>query len=123
MNEDRLIKLGRYIRQLREAEGLSQEELAKKSGFAGRAAISAIEKGKNNISVDRLPDLARSLHTTPGKLMDVLVEQPNDLASEGVPAMVKFSKLDRIDQAKTEAYIDGLLAADKYKKDTEAGLA
>lgn len=123
MNEDRLIKLGRYIRRLREAEGLSQEELAKKSGFAGRAAISAIEKGKNNISVDRLPDLARSLHTTPGKLMDVLVEQPKDLASEGVPAMVKFSQLDRIDQAKTEAYIDGLLAADKYKKDTETGLA
>ncbi len=123
MNEDRLIKLGRYIRRLREAEGLSQEELAKKAGFAGRAAISAIEKGKNNISVDRLPDLARSLHTTPGKLMDVLVEQTDHLASEGVPAMAKFSKLDPIDQAKTEAYIDGLLAADKYKKDTEIGLA
>lgn len=123
MNEDRLLKLGNYIRLLREAEGLSQEELAKKSGFAGRAAISAIEKGKNNISVDRLPDLARSLHTTPGKLMDVLVEQPDDLASEGAPAMAKFSKLDHIDQAKAEAYIDGLLAADKYKKDTKIGLA
>lgn len=74
MDEDRLKRFGAYIKLLRETEGMSQEELAKKSGFAGRAAISAIEKGKNNISIDRLPDLALALHTTPGTLMDVLVE-------------------------------------------------
>lgn len=74
MEDNRLKRFGAYIKLLRESEGLSQEELAKKSGFAGRAAISAIEKGKNNISIERLPDLAVALHTTPGKLMDVLVE-------------------------------------------------
>lgn len=74
MNEDRLLRLGNYIRLLREAEGLSQDELAQKSGFAGRAAISAIEKGKNNLSIDRLQDLAIALHTTPGKLLDVIIE-------------------------------------------------
>jgi len=74
MEEERLKKLGTYIRMLREAAGMSQDELAKKSGFAGRAAISAIEKGKNNISVDRLPSLASALNTTPGTLMDILVD-------------------------------------------------
>lgn len=74
MDNEKLRRFGAYIKLLREAEGLSQEELAKKSGFSGRAAISAIEKGKNNISVERLPDLAKALHTTPGNLMDVLVE-------------------------------------------------
>jgi transcriptional regulator with XRE-family HTH domain len=88
MNEDRLLRLGNYIRLLREAEGLSQEELAKKSGFAGRAAISAIEKGKNNISVDKLPELARALHTTPGRLMDVLVEHTDDLTAGLTPENV-----------------------------------
>ena len=73
MNE-RLKRFGAYIRLLREAEGMSQEELAKKSGFAGRAAISAIEKGKSNISIERLSDLAVVLHTTPGKLMDAVAE-------------------------------------------------
>ena len=73
MNE-RLKRFGTYIRLLRESEGMSQDELAKKSGFAGRAAISAIEKGKSNISIERLSDLAISLHTTPGKLMDVIME-------------------------------------------------
>ena len=64
MNDNRLKRFGDYIKLLRESEGMSQEELAKKSGFAGRAAISAIEKGKNNISIERLPDLAIALHTT-----------------------------------------------------------
>jgi len=58
MEQDDLIRFGAYIKKLREIEGLSQEELAKRSGFAGRAAISAIEKGKNNISIDKLPSLA-----------------------------------------------------------------
>lgn len=74
MEDNRLKRFGAYIKLLRESKGLSQEELAKRSGFAGRAAISAIEKGKNNISIERLPDLAVALRTTPGKLMDVLVE-------------------------------------------------
>ena len=74
MNDKDLSKLGDYIRRLRESLGMSQEELAKKSGFSSRAAISAIEKGKNNISVERLPDLALALRTTPGELMDVLIE-------------------------------------------------
>lgn len=86
MEEQRLKRLGEYIRLLRESEGLSQDELAKKSGFSGRQAISAIEKGKNNISIERLPDLALALHTTPGKLMDVLVETNEESITDGLSA-------------------------------------
>lgn len=86
MNDEKLKELGLYIKALREAAGMSQEELAKKSGFAGRAAISAIEKGKNNISIERLPDLALALHTTPGELMDVLVESKERPLTHGLNA-------------------------------------
>ena len=81
-----LKRFGEHIKLLREAEGMSQEELAKKSGFAGRAAISALEKGKTNISVERLQDLAIALHTTPGKLMDVLVEVTEVSLTDGLTA-------------------------------------
>jgi len=84
MEDNRLKRLGEYIRLLRESENMTQEELAKKSGFAGRAAISAIEKGKNNISIDKLPDLAIALHTTPGKLMDVLIEVNETSLTDGL---------------------------------------
>lgn len=86
MDNEKLKNLENYIRRLRESEGLSQEELAKKSGFAGRAAISAIEKGKNNISIERLPDLAIALHTTPGKLMDVMTEVSDESLTDGLTA-------------------------------------
>ena len=86
MNDEKLKELGLYIKALRESAGMSQEELAKKSGFAGRAAISAIEKGKNNISIERLPDLALALHTTPGELMDVLVESKERPLTHGLSA-------------------------------------
>lgn len=78
MDDNSLKRFGEYIKILRESVGLSQEELAKKSGFAGRAAISALEKGKTNISVERLQDLAIALGTTPGKMLDVIVESENN---------------------------------------------
>ena len=88
MDDERLKRFGNYIKVLRESQGLSQEELAKKSGFAGRAAISAIEKGKTNISIDRLPDIAYALQITPGRLLDVLIERNDrtDDFTEGLSA-------------------------------------
>ena len=86
MDDNNLKRFGEYIRLLRESEGLSQEELAKKSGFAGRAAISALEKGKTNISVERLQDLAIALHTTPGKMLDVILEKNEVSLTDGLSA-------------------------------------
>ena len=86
MEDAKLKRLGEHIRLLRESEGMSQEELAKKAGFAGRAAISAIEKGKNNISVDKLTALALALNTTPGDLMDVLVDMDDNSFTKGLSA-------------------------------------
>lgn len=108
MNE-RLKRFGAYIRLLRESEGMSQEELAKKSGFAGRAAISAIEKGKNNISIERLPDLAIALHTTPGKLMDVIMEY-HDTSSI-------TDGLNAESIARLKSYADYLRTTQEDKKD------
>jgi len=101
MNDEKLKLLGEQIRLLRESEGMTQEELAKKSGFAGRAAISAIEKGKNNISIDKLPDLANALHTTPGELLDVLVETSEVPLTQG---------LNSENIAKLKSYADYLRA-------------
>lgn len=86
MEDNSLKRFGEYIRLLRESEGMSQEELAKKSGFAGRAAISALEKGKTNISVDRLQDLAMALHTTPGQLLDIIIEKNEASITDGLTA-------------------------------------
>ncbi len=86
MDNNSLKRFGEYIKLLRETEGMSQEELARKSGFAGRAAISALEIGKTNISVDRLQDLAIALHTTPGKMLDIIIESNETALTDGLSA-------------------------------------
>lgn len=52
--------LGLRIRQARERQGLSQEELASSLDL-GQRAISELENGKRRLPVTDLPDLARVL--------------------------------------------------------------
>ena len=58
------------IRELRIKEGLSQEELAKKTGYSSRSMISRIENGEVDLSQSKIKLMASTLHTTTDYLMD-----------------------------------------------------
>lgn len=53
-------KFGTRLRTLRKEKDLSQEELALKSGL-NRPYISAIEKGKRNVSLEVMEKLAGAM--------------------------------------------------------------
>ena len=53
-------KFGIRLKTLRKEKGLSQEELALKSGL-NRPYISAIEKGKRNVSLEVMEKLAGAI--------------------------------------------------------------
>ena len=82
--------LGQLIRQAREQQGLSQEELAAEMNL-GQRAISELENGKRRLAVTEVPDLARILDVsilyfygdelTPDDLDKVLLDQFHDLPS------------------------------------------
>jgi XRE family aerobic/anaerobic benzoate catabolism transcriptional regulator len=55
-----LRNLGRTVRTLRNAQGLSRQELAQRAGLSARF-IAQLESGQGNISVAKLDDLARAL--------------------------------------------------------------
>ena len=60
--------VGRAIRERREASGLSQEELADRSGLH-RTYISLVERAQRNISVDALSEIASALSLRPSQLI------------------------------------------------------
>lgn len=64
-----MIDLYRNIKQLREAKGLSQDELAKKTGYTSRSSIAKIEKGEVDLPRSKIIAFAEALDTTPAFLM------------------------------------------------------
>lgn len=61
-------RIGAVVRQLREASGLSQEELAEQAGLH-RTYISLVERGRRNITVDALSQIAEALGVYPSRLI------------------------------------------------------
>lgn len=62
-------KFGLRLKTLRKEKGLSQEELAERSGL-NRPYISGIEQGKRNVSLEVMEKLAKALGVGIGELVD-----------------------------------------------------
>jgi transcriptional regulator with XRE-family HTH domain len=63
-----LIQVGRRIRDLREAKGISQEILAEKSGLH-RTYIGGVERGLRNPSLKSLSRIAKGLGASVAELV------------------------------------------------------
>lgn len=62
------MELHEKIKGLREERGLSQEALAKLTGYTDRSSIAKIEKGQVSLSAAKIALFAKALGTTPGYL-------------------------------------------------------
>lgn len=68
------------IKKLRVENNMTQDELAEKTGYADKTAISHIESGKRNISQSKIVAFAKALNTTTSYLMDGIEEDIPDIA-------------------------------------------
>jgi transcriptional regulator with XRE-family HTH domain len=64
-------KLGATVRRLREQAGISQEELADRSGLH-RTYVGSVERGERNVSLDNVVRLAKALRTSASELLEGL---------------------------------------------------
>ena len=62
-------KFGDKLRKLRKQKGLSQEDLAFKSGLH-RTYISDIERGSRNLSLKNIEKIAKALGMSPKSLLE-----------------------------------------------------
>jgi transcriptional regulator with XRE-family HTH domain len=98
------------IKQRRIELGMSQEDLAKKVGYAGKSAISKLEAGERKIYQAQLLVLAKALQTTPSFLLgyDDTQITPTHLKKLGFDES-KINKLNDKDFDLIKSYIKGIL--------------
>ena len=63
-------EIGRRIRQIREKEGLNQEELAEKLDFGDRAKVYRIESGKQSMTANELIRFCQLFHISLDSLIN-----------------------------------------------------
>jgi transcriptional regulator with XRE-family HTH domain len=99
-------EIGSRIKKAREAEGLTQTELARKLDYKSPTAISLIEAGERRVQISDLEEIARILHR------DVSYFIKGDVATSYQPsvqvALRADKHLDQEDVKRVESFIDAL---------------
>lgn len=67
--EDPRIQFGHHVRQVRQAKGWSQEDLAERCNL-DRTYIGGIERGERNISIVNIAKIAHALDLSLSEIMD-----------------------------------------------------
>lgn len=82
-----MIDLYKNIKQLRETQGMSQDDLAKLTGYTNRSSIAKIEKGEVDLPRSKIIAFAKALKTSPMALMGWL-----DIAEENKPTKEELTR-------------------------------
>ncbi len=69
VNKQLLIAFGRRIKELRTERGLSQEQLAEKTGFH-RTYIGMVERGERNLSLSNVAVFAKVFQLSVSELVE-----------------------------------------------------
>ena len=107
------MSMGTKIRELREARGMSLEDVARLCGTTRQAIYKYENEIVTNIPYDRIILLAKALNTTPSQLFDWKEDKkisPDELQlTEGEKAFIKL--LRRVPAAEQPIVIEKILSA------------
>lgn len=106
-----MLDLYKNIRKLREAKGLSQEELAKLVGYTNRSSIAKIEKGEVDLTQSKIIAFAEALGTTPGELMGLTECDKHSTTVQTIAAHKEGENFTSEELKKIEEYKKLLIAA------------
>ena len=107
---------GKIIKQMREQAGLSQTDLGRALGLAGKQFISQIENGRTRIPLDQVPVWAKAMKVEPRELMKLLMRCYEPLAfailfeDEAVELSARFSEV--IEQEPVEPAVGAMRWSD-----------
>lgn len=100
--------IGSRIKERRESLGLTQEELAKKMGYASKSTINKIELGINDVMQSKILAYAAVLECSPAYLLGV-ESTPTPKTNNKTSVMLEYwSRLNSEQQARALDYINFL---------------
>lgn len=99
--------IGRKIRERREELGMTQDELAKKLGYASRSSVNKVENSRE-VSMKKIEKYAIALETTVAYLMDWEEVAKIDLVLSDLPLEIKeyAIKLSSLKEAQKKHVFD-----------------
>lgn len=99
-----MLKLYENIKKYRKLKGMSQDELAKRTGYSNRSAISRIENGDIDLPQSKILLFAEALGVDVGELMgdtsynesiNATIEQMNSRQRDRLLAYARFILSDK----------------------------
>ena len=119
-----MLALYENIKKYRKEAHMTQEELARRTGYTDRSSVAKIEKGAVDLSQSKIKQFADALGVTAGQLLG-WDEEPEDIGAmaakllqdSATAIMVKnYLSLEESDRAAVRALVASL-AAKTQKKD------
>ena len=118
-----MLQLYENIKTCRKAAKMTQQELARRTGYTDRSSIARIEKGEIDLPQSKIKQFAEALGTTPGHLMgwDASPEDLGSLAAQVLadPGLLKLVQ-NYLAMSESDQYAMKLMGeslASKNKKD------
>ncbi|WP_127585100.1 helix-turn-helix domain-containing protein [Paenibacillus koleovorans] len=98
---DILKAVGGRIKEIRKSRGLSQDQLAEKSGFHF-SYVGGVERGERNVSLENLAKIADALHVPVRELLhfDDSLSEEKDKAQDEVIAILDTLDIKKIQMFK-----------------------
>jgi transcriptional regulator with XRE-family HTH domain len=90
--------VGEKLRRMRQERGLSLQEVCARSGGSFVVStLSAYERGKRSLSLERLSELAAIYGQSPMSVLDLDGDNgPNRSATSGTPLRIRLDHLDKL---------------------------
>lgn len=100
MIEQKRKDVGNRVKYYRKLANMTQDELAIKSGFAGKASISQIEKGQVNLTEQKIESIAKALGVE-----ESVLRYGEDFKSAYDPSDIVFktSDMDKLPEEEAQA--------------------
>lgn len=114
-----MLDLYKNIKERRKALGMTQTELAEKTGYTNKSSIASIEAGKVDLPQSKILEFAKALDCTPAHLMGWEDPEPKTFDVSVVAQAIKKSAEQALGLDMTEEERELLTAFRELKGDTK----